>query len=206
MKSFKSCAALAAVAALVACATLETPEGAARRSPAFDLIGRVAVNYEGRVFSSGVRWQHLDRGDEIWLLTPVGQALAHIVAQASGATLTAADGKQYHAGDVASLTRRALGWELPLGHLSWWVQGEILPDGLIGEVVRDQQGRLVRLVQDGWRIVLVNHPPGENDGRPQRVELASDTHQIRLVIDNWRQDFVGPDPTKSLPKAHFDLE
>lgn len=186
MTYLKSCAALAAAAALAACAALETPGAAVRRSPAFDLVGRVAVNYEGRVFSSGVRWQHLDRGDELWLLTPVGQALAHIVAHSSGATLTAADGKQYHAGDVASLMRRALGWELPLGHLSWWVQGEALPDGLIGDVVRDQQGRLVGLVQDGWRIVLVNYPPGEHDGRPRRIELASDTHQIRLVIDSWR--------------------
>ena len=151
-------------------------------------MGRVAVTHDGRAFSSGVRWQHLPERDEIWLLTPAGQALAHIEADAAGAVLTAGDGKQHHAGDVGSLTRRALGWELPLEHLSWWVRGEILPGGVIGEVLRDQHGRLVRLRQDGWQITLTHAPDNEQGGLPQRLELARDAYLIRLVIDGWRRE------------------
>ena len=98
-----------------------------QRAPAFDLLGRVAVNYDGRAFSYGVRWTHERAGDEIWLLTPVGQTIAHIAATPSGATLTGADRKQIEADDVESLTRRGLGWELPLSRLAWWVRGEIVP-------------------------------------------------------------------------------
>jgi outer membrane biogenesis lipoprotein LolB len=62
-----------------------------------------------------------------------------------------------------------------------------VPGGVIGEVTRDEQGRLVRLVQDGWRIVFVYRPPGESSGDfPQRLELTRETYQIRLVIDSWR--------------------
>jgi len=182
MSISRTCLALTAVAMLAACA--ELPDRPAQRARAFDLLGRVAVSYDGRAFSSGVRWEHLAERDEIWLLTPVGQALAHIEADAGGATLTGADRKQLQAGDVESLTRRGLGWELPLSRLAWWVQGEIVPGGAVGEVTRDQQGRLVRLAQDGWQIVFT-HPP-EGNGRPQRLELARDKNQIRLVIDNWR--------------------
>ena len=188
MAWFKSCGALAALAALAGCAALEPARPL--RAPAFDLMGRVAVSHDGRAFSSNVRWEHLPERDEIWLLTPVGQALAHIEADAAGATLTAADGKQHRAGDVQSLTRRALGWELPLEHLSWWVRGEILPGGVIGEVLRDQQGRLVRLRQDGWQITLTHSPANEQGGLPQRLELTRDAHQIRLVIDGWRREDV----------------
>ena len=156
-----------------------------RRAPAFDLVGRVAVKYDGRAFSSGVRWQHQEDRDEIWLLTPVGQTLAHIMADASGATMTGADRKQVQSGDVETLTRRGLGWELPLTRLAWWVRGEIVPGGVIGEVTRDQQGRLVRLVQDGWHVTFVQHPPEDRSGLPQRLELAREGHQIRLVIDTW---------------------
>lgn len=179
-----SCAALAACAALGACAAL-SPSEAVPRAPAFDLVGRVAVNYDGRAFSSGVRWQHQADGDEISLLTPVGQTLAHIVADSSGATLTGADRTQMQAGDVESLTRRGLGWELPLSRLAWWVKAEIVPGGVIGEVARDQDGRLVRLVQDGWRVVFVHRPPEEGGSLPQRLELAREGYQIRLVIDSW---------------------
>jgi outer membrane lipoprotein LolB len=185
----KNFPALVACVALSACAGL-APDRPAQRAPAFDLVGRVAVSYDGRAFSSGVRWEHLEDRDEIWLLTPVGQAVAHIEADASGATLTGTDRQQLQAADVESLTRRGLGWELPVARLAWWVRGEIVPGGLVGEVTRDQQGRLVRLVQDGWRVVLMHQADGGK--LPQRLELTREGHQIRLVIDNWRSDRDAP--------------
>ena len=185
MSRFRSCAALAVCAALVACAALSPTEGPARRAPSFDLVGRVAVKYDGRAFSSGVRWQHQPEGDEISLLTPIGQTIAHIVADSSGATLTGADGKQVQASDVESLTRRGLGWELPLARLAWWVKAEIVPGGETGEVARDGEGRLAHLVQDGWRVVFVYQPPRDGSRLPQRLELTREGYQIRLVIDGW---------------------
>ena len=187
MIRFKSCAALATCAAVAACAAL-SPTEPVRRAPAFDLIGRVAVTYDGRAFSSGVRWTHQEASDEIWLLTPVGQTLAHIMADGNGATLTGADRKQVQGGDVESLTRRGLGWELPLARLAWWARGEIVPGGLIGEVTRDEQGRLARLVQDGWRITFVQDSPEDRSSLPRRLELNREGHQIRLVIDSWPRD------------------
>ena len=185
MLRLKSCAALAACAVLAACAAL-SPQEPVQRAPAFDLLGRVAVNHDGRAFSSGVRWQHEAAGDEIWLLTPVGQTIAYIAATPSGATLTGADRQQIQADDVESLTRRGLGWELPLSRLAWWVKGEIVPGGLIGEVTRDDRGRLARLVQDGWLIVFVYREQADTSRLPQRLDLTHEGHQIRLVIDSWR--------------------
>ena len=187
MSWLRRCAALAGAAALSACAVLAPTDRPSQRAPAFDLLGRVAVTYDGRAFSSSVRWDHGAERDEIWLLTPTGQALAHIVADDGGATLTGADRREYSAADVESLTRRALGWELPLTRLAWWVRGAIVPGGVIGEVLRDEQGRLVRLQQDGWRITFFHAPPGgEASGLPQRLELARESNLIRLVLDQWR--------------------
>jgi len=180
-------AASVAAAALAACAMQPAGERAPRAA-AFDLVGRVAVNYDGRAFSSGVRWQHQPEQDEVWLLTPTGQALAHILASAEGATLTGADRNQYHAGDAESLTRRALGWELPLTRLTWWVRGEIVPGRQAEDMSRDPHGRLVRLRQDGWLITFVHPAANDRDGLPQRLELTRDGYQIRLVIDNWRRE------------------
>jgi outer membrane lipoprotein LolB len=185
MTLIRACAALAGIAALSACAVL-APERPVR-APAFDLLGRVAVTYDGRAFSSSVRWEHLPDRDEIWLLTPTGQALAHIVADVSGATLTGADRQQYSAANVESLSRRALGWELPLARLTWWVRGAIVPGGVTGEVLRDERGRLVRLRQDDWQITFVHSSAGDASAMPQRLELVREAHHIRLVIDHWRQ-------------------
>jgi len=187
MNFLKCCAALAAAAMLSACALLQ-PERPAERARAFDLVGRVAVNHEGRAFSGGVRWEHTAERDEVWLLTPVGQALAHIVGDAKGATYTGADRSQHTARDIASLTRRALGWELPIEHLSWWVQGAIAPDAVIQHVERDGQGRIIKLAQDGWRIAYTHYPPAEHGGRPRRLDIANGAQEIRFIIDSWHRD------------------
>lgn len=186
MTWFKSCAALAAAAVLGACALLEPAREPVPRAAAFDLVGRVAVNHDGSAFSSTVRWEHTGERDEIWLLTPLGQTLGHIVGDARGATYTGADRQQHRAGDFGSLTRRALGWELPIGLLAWWVQGAIAPGAVIQRVERDEHGRLTVLAQEGWQIAYVHYPPAENGGRPRRLEITTGAQVIRMVIDGWR--------------------
>lgn len=189
MIQIKSCAALAAAAVLAGCAALEP---APPPAPAFDLIGRVAVNYDGRAFSSGVRWQHTAERDELWLLTPAGQALAHMVGDAGGATFTGSDRSEYRAGDIGSLIRRALGWEMPVTRLAWWVQGELAPGAVVQAVERDQYGRLAVLAQEGWRIAYAYDPPEERGSPLRRLVLADGSSEIRLVIDGWRRGGDAP--------------
>jgi outer membrane lipoprotein LolB len=195
---------VAAVSALAGCAALEPARPVLPRAPVFDLVGRVAVTHDGRSFSSGMRWQHAPDRDEIWLLTPLGQALAHIVDDAEGAVYTGSDRRQYRARDVEALTRRTLGWELPVARLAWWVRGDSAADGVIAEVERDPQNRLLRLRQDGWDITYVYRSQDSADSLPQRLDLRSESQSIRLVIDTWRQDAVGDGPTKSSLEPHLD--
>lgn len=185
MNALKSGAALAA--ALVAGCALLAPSPPPPPAPAFDLIGRVAVSYDGRAFSSGMRWQHTVERDELWLLTPAGQALAHIVGDAGGAVFTGADRREYRADDMASLIRNALGWEMPVAHLAWWVQGELAPGAAVQSVERDGLGRLAVLAQDGWRVAYVYESQDVRAGRLRRLELTGESHLIRLVIDGWRR-------------------
>src|SRR5262249_28590042 len=122
------------------------------RAAPFDLLGRILVNYSGQAFSSNVRWLHAADRDEIWLLTPTGQALAYIIQDANGALLTGADQKQYSAVRVEALTRQALGWEFPLTSLQHWVRGVPVPGLEAGVSERDANGRVSALTQDGWHI------------------------------------------------------
>jgi outer membrane lipoprotein LolB len=155
-------------------------------STPFDFSGRVLVSFDGRAFSSAMRWQHEPGRDEIWLLTPVGQALAHIVDAGGGAVLTSADQRQYRAASVESLTRQAFGWELPVAHLKYWVRGDIAPGSAPDAVVRGDDQRVARLEQGGWRVALTYYPVQQYEGLPRRLDLVGGSHEIRLVIDTWR--------------------
>jgi outer membrane lipoprotein LolB len=155
-------------------------------SAPFDLSGRVLVSYDGRAFSSSLRWLHAQGRDEIWLSGPLGQTLAHISGDADGVLLTAADQRQYRAPSIERITREALGWELPVARLAYWVRGDIAPGNAPGAVVRADGERIVELQQDGWRVALTYFQNSEHDGLPRRLDVLGGSQQIRLVIDTWR--------------------
>jgi len=185
--------ALAVLVLLSACSALPgARDGTQPRSADFDLLGRVLVSYSGKAFTSNMRWLHTPERDELWLLTPTGQALAHIVDSPNGATLTGTDQVAYHAGSVESLTQRALGWELPLARLQHWVRGLPVPGIDVASSERDDRGRIIKLSQDGWQVSYIYYAAPEQDGQPRRLELTNGANQIRMVIDRWRHESDKP--------------
>lgn len=152
----------------------------------FDMVGRVLVSGEGRAFSSNLRWRHDALSDELWLMSPVGQTLAHIAADGAGATLTTPDQQEYRALSAESLTRRALGWPLPLGGLRYWIQAAPAPGNNAATVTRDAAGRVSLLEQDGWSVRYAYPDPPAPAALPRRLDLTRGEQQIRLVIDTWR--------------------
>ena len=182
--SARTAAAWLAAALLAACATAPL---APRDTKPFDLLGRTFVTYSGGAVTANVRWEHGPEQDEIWLMTPTGQTLAHIVDSAAGALLTRADQQQYRAGNVESLTRQALGWTLPLSLLQYWVRGLPAPGTAPSDMQRDSANRLTALTQNGWRVSLTYYPAGgENAGLVRRVDLNDGANEIRFVVDTWR--------------------
>ena len=181
-----SLGAAGVVSLLGACAALQ-PQAPGSRAEPFDVLGRVLVSYEGKSFSSSVRWQHAAESDELWLMTPTGQTLVQLREDRNGATITATDQTKYQGSSVESLTKRGLGWEFPLAHLQHWLRGMPAPTIFTDIVERDSAGRVVRMSQDGWRVAYEYSPEPDYEGRPRRVEVTSDAQTIRLVIDSWRR-------------------
>ncbi|MGH8750257.1 MAG: lipoprotein insertase outer membrane protein LolB [Burkholderiales bacterium] len=154
------------------------------RQNGFELSGRVAVKYDAKNFSGGVRWTHRNGADEIWILAPLGRGVAHIVRDSAGITLTTDDQKTYQAKDAESLTRAVLGWSLPLSGLQYWVLGVAAPYHPARQQ-NDAQGRLLELNQDEWQIAYPRYKPAAESGMPGRIQLSRDDLNINLVIDDW---------------------
>ena len=175
--------ALVIAAFMAACATVSV---APRDPTPFDLLGRALVSYRGGAVTANVRWEHAADRDEIWLMTPTGQTLAHIVDTPQGATLTRADRQQYRARSVEALTRQALGWALPLGLMQHWLRGAPAP-GLAFESLDGKSAeRPASFTQSGWRVVLSRQTAGDLAGRVRRLDLNDGANEIRFVVDTWR--------------------
>lgn len=184
MSGVRALAAVVSLLLMAACASV--PPGGREGAVPFDIVGRVLVSGEGRAFSSNLRWRHGGDSDELWLMSPVGQTLAHIRADGGGATLTTADQQEYQAFSAEGLTRRALGWALPLDGLRHWVRALPAPGGEIATLNRDAKGRVERIEQGGWVIRYGYGDPPSSAVLPRRLDLERGSQRIRLVIDAWR--------------------
>ena len=147
----------------------------------FEAQGRVYVRYGPQAFSGTLRWQHAAHADQVWLGGPLGQTVAHIVRNSSGAELTTADQEVYRATSIEALTREGLGWSLPLADLSYYVVGQVPPEAAAGE--RDANGRIVRAAHEGWSVLWIPLDSQAGTQRVQRIELGKDDVEIRFVVD-----------------------
>lgn len=184
------CAALSARTAVVSTVIIEPVVGTEGAGPAnFGLIGRVSVKDEKQGFSGGIHWHHTDTGDEILLLSPLGQAVAQIQRNTEGIRLTTSEQKVYYAADVEDLTKQVLGWHLPLMGLQYWVQSMNSP-ATIAAMDRDGDGRVVAIRQDDWEITYSSYFPPEQlqTARPRVLALNRGDLRIKLVIDQWKAD------------------
>ena len=161
------------------------------RVSAFDLTGRVNVRVETKAYPGRIQWQHAPSIDEVWLYSPVGTTVAHMRRDASGALLVTSDGKEYRADDLKVLSRKVLGWDLPLEDLQYWVRGLASPALGAAEREDDETGRPKLLTQGGWHVAYLDWTPAGASGLPSKLDVSGSGLRLRLVIDEWKIDGRG---------------
>lgn len=151
----------------------------------FRLEGRVSVKAGEESFSGGLAWRRAGASEELLLNTPLGQGVAELRGDPEGVTLTDAKGRQFRAVDADTLVREALGLELPLKGLVWWVVGHPRP-GAAYRAEADDAGRLGALEQDDWRIEFSRYAEQGRATLPGKlVARRGEQLEVRLVVDTW---------------------
>lgn len=154
---------------------------------AFDLSARIAARYDEQAFSGNLRWEHLPGRDELWILNPLGQGIAHIVREAGNARVRIQDQPEQRATDIETLTERALGWRLPLEGLEHWVLGVSAP-GTPSRIELDAEGRIRRISQDGWTIEYLRRSPETGLNLPASLVLRREGLEVKLSVHEWNLD------------------
>lgn len=181
MRSFAVIASLAW--ALGGCASVAPPRAQPDTplAEAWTLQGRLGVQTDAESLAGQIRWQHSAGADLLLLTSPLGQGVARIERGPQGVTLELPGRPPRRADDADALTREALGYELPVAGLAWWIQARPDP-ARASEVSRGGDGRPTRIVQDGWTI---EYPQYGADGRPRKLVVSRAGMEIRLVADSW---------------------
>jgi outer membrane lipoprotein LolB len=173
--------------ALAGCASVPPSPPAIAVTPVpanWILQARIGILNGEQSVSGQIRWQHRVDGDDLMVISPLGQGVARIVRDAQGVALEVPNQPTRWARDADSLTQEALGYALPVAGLAWWVQA--LPDPARPfEAARDAAGRLARLKQDGWTINYLQYTA---DARPRKLVVTREALEIRLVADSWQAE------------------
>lgn len=188
------CVVLGAALGLTACAGPGRRQGVIGRptSDGFELSGRIAVQYDGDGYTGMLRWLHGVSSDLVELYAPVGTLYARLRRNQSGAVMETADGKRFDEPDTSALSRRVLGWELPLEQLPHWVFGRSAPGGPPARVDNDTGGRPTRLVQSGWVVSYRSYMEDHSEVLPGRLDLERPGLRVKLIISRWAEPAAPP--------------
>lgn len=132
----------------------------------FAFVGRLAIRQGESRHHVTLDWRHAGSRDDILLKTPLGQGVASLTRDTSGARLVLADRREFAANDWSELAEQVFGFRLPLDSATHWVTG------------REVEGT-------DWRIHVVERESTQADALPSIIELERADIFVRLKIDEW---------------------
>jgi outer membrane lipoprotein LolB len=147
-------------------------------------------NLEARVSSGGVfgvrgnlSWKQLPDSFDMGVAGPFGIGAANISGRGAEIEIKTAKGS-FKTSDPERDLRQRLGWAFPVAHLRWWVLGVPAP-GTDPAMEVDDEGRLVTLEQDDWKLEYDEYQDAGGLQLPRKFVVANDEVKIKVVIDTW---------------------
>ena len=136
----------------------------------FTAEGRISLRQGEQRDHLRFRWDHAPQNDSVLLMSPLGQGLAELTRDASGARLMQPNQATIVADTLPQLVQRALGAPLPLEAMADWLRG--------ARAARDGE-------VEGW-TVLISETSAFRQHRLLRVmEARRADVEFKLIVDDW---------------------
>ncbi len=140
---------------------------------------------DGRHGGSGsLLWVRRGSAFDFELQAPVTGRSFRLHGEPGQARLDGLDQGPLSGGDARSLLRQALGWQVPMTQLDFWVRGMRAP-GSRASMLFDKDGLPAQLTQDGWTVTYRDWYPETTPPLPRRVFARRGDDRVRMVINSW---------------------
>ncbi len=150
----------------------------------FALTGRVAMRRGKEGADAKLQWQQSGARFDLRLGGPLGQGTIRLTGDDQSATLLTED-RVYTAPDLDALMTAHLKWSLPVAGVRYWILGLPVPGRAFSALTLDDQGRLSGLIQDGWRISVLEYRIVGGVDLPSKLVILGGDAKLRLVISDW---------------------
>ncbi|MFP5358598.1 MAG: lipoprotein insertase outer membrane protein LolB [Gammaproteobacteria bacterium] len=150
----------------------------------FTLSGRIA-NRGVLALKGDLLWrQFAGERFDIRLSGPFGAGAVRLSGDLQQVRVSSRDG-EWISTDPETDLEQIYGWRLPLAALRYWALGLPAP-GSRARVLLDEQGRALRLEQDGWTVDLTEYHAGR-PALPRRLQAVNGETAVILLADRWEQ-------------------
>ncbi len=150
---------------------------------------RVPPNDQHSAHSGGsayLHWQQQPGDYAIRFSGPFGQGTTWIKGSPDGVYLEQAGQPRLRAGTPEELLFQALGWNIPISDLFYWIRGIPAPWAPIDQLQKTEFGSLARLQQSGWQLAFSHYNAVGPWQLPGKIVAERDGLRLILVIKDWR--------------------
>lgn len=150
------------------------------------LTGKLGVKAPESGASFGIVWDQ-DGGDyQVRVRGPMGQSAALVRGDERRVVLERAGRSPLVGSDVQALMREALGWDIPVNALKFWIRGLPDPSFEVESAAYLEAGWFGKLVQLDWHVELSRYRDVEGLALPGRIRARRDDVTLTLVVTRWR--------------------
>lgn len=158
----------------------------------WSLKGRIGLIRGDEGWHAGLDWVQQGEAYQIQLDGPIGQAAMRLIGDPNGITLLIPDKAPMSADSPDALIRDAMGFQLPVSGLRWWITGRMQP-GANAVSTLDDAGRIKEIRQDGWLVRFLDYQRvGDELDLPRKMRLEHPEVTIKLVLREWHVGAPSP--------------
>ena len=147
----------------------------------FTVIGKLGVRSDQMSESARFSWSQNEQTFDVALIDPFGRQVMRLTGNDHFAKLETDDQQSYIADSAESLMLELLGWQLPVNHALYWIQGR--PDPAQPFVAKESG----QFVQNEWRISTLAHTTlSSGKTAPRKLKLSHTQLDVTLIISEWQ--------------------
>lgn len=146
------------------------------------IVGKIGYRSPADAGSAWLDWQQDHARFQLYLNGPLGTGSARIFGDDTFATLQEAGRPDIDAESATALTKKLLGWDLPVIQLAFWVRGIPAPDRAFGAARFSADGLLESFHQARWRVQLSKYRDTPAGKLPGKLIARHDDLRFTLLV------------------------
>jgi outer membrane lipoprotein LolB len=131
-------------------------------------------------------WQQIDSTHYIiHLFGPLGIGAVTITGKPNQVTLIDSKNQSFAAKNPESLIENALGFQIPVSNLYYWIRGLPSP-GKTAKTKRDSFNHLIQTSQPGWNVQFPQYTGIGKIDLPCQLIIKSKALFAKIIISEWQ--------------------